>query len=49
LGENGEQEVTETVAIENPNFVSNDTIREPSAAAAMEDDNMSDVSNPEMQ
>jgi hypothetical protein len=48
LGENGEQEVTETVAIENPNFVSNDTIREPSAAT-MEDDNMSDVSNPEMQ
>jgi hypothetical protein len=46
LGENGEQEATETVALESPNFVSNDTIQE---QAAMEDDNMSDVSNPEMQ
>lgn len=47
LGENGEQDTTEIVAIENPNFVSNDTVRE--SVTAMEDDNMSDVSNPEMQ
>lgn len=45
LGDNGEEGVTEAVAIENPPFVSHDSIKEPAA----EDDNMSDVSNPEMQ
>lgn len=48
LGDSSEQEgVTETVAIENAAaFVSNDSIKEQDRT---EDDNMSDVSNPEMQ